>query len=184
MLIDDRCSSNSNADFIDYNGTGAWSREAILERYSQYAHTLKLTQLRDLTPQVYPPGSTNPSRIFSVMDEVIPGIEAGDLACIKIGIEYIEEDQHFVFGRTLKSNTARALRRATLSEEQAERVRQRIVNMLIDGLIFREYREYAKLLRKLGFEEWWPYIERNIDRQNPFVMRYYYYFDRHLRLGM
>ena len=182
MRVDDECFPNMN--FRDYNGTGEWSRDAILERYSQYAHALGITELRDLTPQVFPPGSARPTHIYSVMDEVIPGIEAGDLACIKIGIEYIGEDQHFVFGRTLKSNTARALRRAPLSEEQAERVRKRIVNMLIDGLIFREYREYAKLLRTLGFEEWWPYIEQNVDRQNPFVMRYYHYLDRHLRLGM
>ena len=47
-----------------------------------------------------------------VMDEVIKGIESGDSACIAIGIEFVEEDQHFAFGKILKSNTARALRRA------------------------------------------------------------------------
>ena len=44
----------------------------------------------------------------------IEGIEHGDLACAKIGIEFIEGDGSFAFGQILKSNTARAPRRISL----------------------------------------------------------------------
>lgn len=40
------------------------------------------------------------------MHEVIEAIGAGDLACIRIGIEFMEEDVKFPFGKILKSNTA------------------------------------------------------------------------------
>ncbi len=37
--------------------------------------------------------------IYPIMDQVIAGVERGDKACIAIGIEFIEEDQHFPFPR-------------------------------------------------------------------------------------
>jgi hypothetical protein len=38
---------------------------------------------------------------------VMEGIERGDKASVAVGIDFIEEDAHFPFGKTLKSNTAR-----------------------------------------------------------------------------
>jgi hypothetical protein len=86
------------------------------------------------------------------MHKVIEGIEAGDAACIRLGIEFIEEDAMFPFGRILKSNTARALRRASLSEAQREQVRQRVLSMLRAGKVPHEFREYAKLVKKIGLQ--------------------------------
>jgi hypothetical protein len=108
------------------------------------------------------------------MDEVIKGIEAGDLACVRIGIEFIEEDSTFPFGKTLKSNTARALRRASLSDEQKERIRRRVFGMLRAGHVPHEYREYARLVRKIGFD---ASEIPEVDRSNPFVMRFGSYFE-------
>ena len=53
--------------------------------------------------------------VYPVMDAVIEGIERGDKASIAIGIDFVEEDARFPFGKTLKSNTARALRQAPLT---------------------------------------------------------------------
>lgn len=75
---------------------------------------------------------------------------------IEIGVEFIEEDVRFRFGRVIKSNTARALRRAELTSKQVERVRTRVAHMLIAEHVPREYREYSKLLRKVGMGDWWP----------------------------
>ena len=36
-------------------------------------------------------------------------------ACRRIGIEFIEEDRKFTFGKILKSNVARALQRSALT---------------------------------------------------------------------
>ena len=82
------------------------------------------------------------------------------------------------FGRILKSNAARALRRAGLSEQQVFRLRRRIVDMLLHGNTPREYREYAKLLRKIGLEERWAELE-SANQSNPHVKRWCEYFTRH-----
>src|ERR1051326_4169427 len=98
---------------IDYNGGGRWTRNEILRRYLEYARELRITP-RDLSPREH---RENERRwVYPVIHEVIKGIEAGDQACVQLGIEFIEEDTKFPFGKILKSNTARALRRADLTE--------------------------------------------------------------------
>jgi hypothetical protein len=107
------------------------------------------------------------------MHEVIQGIEAGDPACIMIGVEFVEEDDFFVFGRKLKSNAARALRRAQLPEDLKARLRRRIVSMLLAGMVPNEFREYSKLLRVIGVAEYCDELDAKIPRDNPYAMRYY-----------
>jgi len=53
--------------------------------------------------------------------------------------------------------------------------------MLIAEKVPREYREYAKLLRKVDMGDWWPCIEEQANRNNPYVMRYYNYFQEYVR---
>jgi hypothetical protein len=116
------------------------------------------------------------------MDEVIAGVGHDDRACIAIALEFIEEEnQRFSFGRTLKSNVARALRRAHLSEGDVERIRKRTVHMLLAGSVPREFREYAKLLRHVGVGSWWPILDEKIPRENPYVMSYYDYLCQYCR---
>ncbi len=114
--------------------------------------------------------------------KVIAGIESHDRACIALGIEFIEEDQHFTFGKILKSNTARALRRADLTEGQIGRLRKRIVQMLVNGNVPHEFKQYAKLLRKIGVGDLWPEIEK-VPRTNPYVMRWCQYLWEQRALG-
>ena len=157
----------------DYNGNGFWSAESVVERYRTYALRFGTAADENLAPKRHAEGEV--IRVYPIMGEIIAGIERGDKACIAIGIEFVEEDQRFPFGRILKSNTARALRRAELSPEQVERLRKRIVGMLLAGSCRREFREYSKLLRRIGVGSWWPIIEQQIDREKPYVMRYYSY---------
>ncbi len=156
---------------IDYNGDGPWSRAELLARYADYAAKEKIVP-RDLAPMEQSDGERK--WVYPVMDMVIAGIEAGDRACIRIGIEFIEEDCGFPFGKTLKSNTARALRRATLTEDQKHRIRRRVFHMLSAGFVPHEYREYAKLVRKIGFE--WAEVPE-VPQDNVFALRYYKYFE-------
>src|SRR5438552_5273000 len=148
----------------DYNGTGWWSADSILERYRRYSQQLGTLLDENLAPRKRIEDGV--TWIYPIMDEVIAGIERGDRACIAIGIEFVEEDQGFPFGRILKSNTARALRRAELSQEHVERLRKRVVGMLLVGSVPREFREYSKLLSRIGVGSWWPTIEQQIDREN------------------
>lgn len=165
---------------IDYNGTGRWSLQAIQERYAAYARELNVPAPLGLTPDIHEECGVR--RIYPVIEQVIEGIEQDDQACIEIGVEFIEEDELFPFGKILKSNTARALRRTALNATQNERIRTRAVQMLIAEHVPGEYREYAKLVRKIGLGDWWPFIEEYANRTNPHVMRYYNYFQQHARL--
>lgn len=159
---------------IDYNGTGPWSLDAVLRRYQLYARRYGVVSLRNLTPPVHE--AEGKRWIYPVMEGVIKGIEEGGLACAEIGVEFIEESASFAFGRILKANTARALRRAKLTAEQKERIRKRIVEMLCTGYLPREYRQYAKLGRKIGLGEWLSRVEREGDLNNVWVQHYYKYF--------
>ncbi len=162
--------------FQDYNGLGRWSRWAIQNRYVAIARRLRVAEPSDLRP--HESICADGHRVFPVMYCVIEGIERGDPACIEIDIEFIEEDMGFPFGMILKSNTARALRRATLTEVQQERVRKRVVEMLIAGNTPKEYGEYARLARKIGLGRWWAGVEGRVNLTSRRVRRFYDYFRR------
>jgi len=135
----------------DYNGLGKWSAASIQERYRDYCVAMEVRPSRSLAPREHAEGEVR--WIYPVVEEVIAGIEESDPACIALGVDFVEEDHKFPFGATLKSNTARALRRAPLNDSQKARLRERIATMLIRGLVPREMREYAKLLRRVGVRE-------------------------------
>jgi hypothetical protein len=158
----------------DYNGSGKWSRSALIERYHQYAGRLGVTTPRDVQPKEH--RERDAQWVYPVMDRVIEGIEAGDRACIELGVEFIEEAGGFPFGRILKANTARALRRAQLTGEQSQRVRARVIGMLAGEKLPREYRQYARLLRRVGVQRSVEEIEATANRSNPYVERYLQYF--------
>lgn len=157
----------------DYNGEGKWSKDEIIRRYIQYCRELNVPDPLDLSSVEHVEG--NVKWIYPVMDRVIVGIEQGDAACRRIGIEFIEEDRKFTFGKLLKSNTARALRRSELTPEEQERIRRRLVAMLLEGNVPHEYKQYAKLLKKIGVGVYWIEIENRINRSNEYVMKYFDY---------
>lgn len=141
----------------DYNGDGMWSAQQILARYDRYALEFGVTP-RELSPMVHE--SAGVRWVYPVMDRVIQGIEAQDPACAQIGVEFIEEDRGFVFGAILKSNTARALRRfKALTDEQVHRIRRRISSLYATGIVPREFAQYLKLIRRLGFGPFWAEVE-------------------------
>jgi hypothetical protein len=160
-----------NGNIQDFNGTGVWSLLGVQTRYRQYCDLLHVERLRLLEPREHWEGET--LWIYPIMEQVIEGIEEKDAACIALGVDFVEEDDLFKFGMILKSNTARALRRTHLTEEQRERLRERVVNLLAAGIVPHEMREYSKLLRAIGVGEHWPRLERDIPRDNPFAMRFY-----------
>jgi hypothetical protein len=166
--------SESGVAILNYNGDGRWSVSSVQARYFEYCQRYGVLQPTVPTPQEHEEGQRR--WIYPVMDAVIEGIHRGDKASIALGLDFIEEDAHFPFGKTLKSNTARALRRSSLTPEQVERVRNRVTSLLLAGQIRHEFREYAKLFRKVGIAEYWPRIERGAPITNPYVKRFYEYF--------
>jgi hypothetical protein len=157
-------------EVTDYNGEGRWSRSAILTRYARYAAEMGIAY-RDLSPMEH--SEEGRRWVYPVMDKVIHGITDGDPACVRLGVEFIEEDGKFPFGKSLKSKTARALRSASLSDEQKQRIRLRVFGLLRAGHIPHEFREYAKLVRKIGFD---ASDVPNVDESNPYAVRFRSYF--------
>jgi hypothetical protein len=51
--------------------------------------------------------------------------------------------------------------------------------MLVAGQVPHEFREFARLLRKIGVGERWESVRQRLDRSNPYVMR----FDDYLNVG-
>lgn len=158
----------------DYNGIGPWSAAGITSRYREYAKLFCVASEANLVPVTTAQGDTR--WVYPVMDKVIDGIEAGDPACAELGIDFISESGSFSFGMRLKSNTARALRRATLNDQQRERIRTRVVQMLVEGYVPKEYREYAKLLRKIGIGPHRAELQR-ANTRNPSVAKYIKYLE-------
>ena len=159
----------------DFNGSGRWAAESVKARYLDYAARLDVANPTELEPTVHTHGDDR--WIYPIMESVIKGIRGGDIACAAIGVEYISEDRKFPFGASLKARTARALRQTELPQRLKTRIRSRIARMLRDGNVPREFREYAKLLRKIGFQDYWPKMAANPPSSNEHAMRYFRYFE-------
>jgi hypothetical protein len=155
----------------NYNGDGKWSVEAVQKRYGDYCTAFRVEAGRSLSPMEHKEGDVR--WIYPIMHEVILGIEENDAGCIALGVDFVEEDASFPFGRKLKTNTARALRRTTLNEAQKARLRERISSMLTSGVIPREMGEYVRLLRTIGVGDQWRRLESEIPRENRYAMRFY-----------
>lgn len=158
----------------DYNGKGNWSVGAVQSRHLEYCARLGVQAPRSLQPKTYVRPDT--TWIYPIMEPVIEGIKAGDPACATLGVEFIEQDSTFPFGRTLKSNTARALKNADLSQALKTRIKRRVAAMLADGNTPREFKEYARLLRKVGFDDLWPRMVASAPIGNKYAMRHFAYF--------
>ena len=159
----------------DYNGTGIWSADEIIRRYRDYAQQIGITSPRDIKP--YTSEYKDTHWIYPVMHEIIESIQAGDIACAQIGIEFICEDQGFVFGLSLKSRTARVLKQFDgLMPNQIATIRKRIVEMYLTGTVPREYQSYLRLLRKIGINEYWPAVERAVPKSLNAVRARHYIF--------
>ena len=154
----------------DYNGIGIWSAEQITSRYLRHCLELEI-EPKDITP--VETVQQNVKWIYPVMDEIIAGIESGDAACRKYWYRVYRRRCEISFGKILKSNTARALRRSELSYNEKSRIRQRVISMLLNGIVPREFKEYIKLLKRIGFAEFLTEIEDKIDRANGYVMKRY-----------
>jgi hypothetical protein len=157
----------------DYNGEGIWSGDEIARRYRQYCREMNIEDPTDLSPVEH--SKADVKWIYPVMYKVVEGIERGDAACRRIGIEFIEADGKFPFGRNIKYRTARALRRSELTEREKDRIRRRLVEIMTSGRTTRVFKEQARLLKKIGVGDYWGEIENGIDRSKQHILRFYHY---------
>lgn len=163
-------------EIVDLNGNGAWSIQAVQQRYLVYSLRHGRRDARGLEVLEHTEG--NVRWLYPIIDSVVTGIKASDPACIDLGVEFVESGHKQPYGRVLHARVARALRQAPLSKEHVTRLRARILSMLVAGQVPHEYHEYAKLLRRIGLGEAWEATRQRIDEGNRYVMRYVNYFER------
>jgi hypothetical protein len=151
------------------DGVGRWSKDAIRQRYREYCRAFRVhpRSLHIPYPRPYDEQWVSP-----LMDVVCEGIRAGDLACAEIGIEMIEEDGGFAFGRAMKSRTARALGHCPLTDAQKQRICNRVVAMLRRGFLPPEFKDYAWLVRRLKLDVDREHLEERLESRNPWVWWY------------
>jgi hypothetical protein len=53
--------------------------------------------------------------------------------------------------------------------------------MMLSGNVPHEFREYKRLLKRVGLGPLWSTLDDGVDRENEYVMRYYDYLDRFAR---
>lgn len=159
----------------DYNGSGKWSVAAVQARHAQLSRQLGVVAPHPVSPRVFEDGQCR--WIYPVMDAVIDGIHAADMACATLAVELIEEGKKLPFGATLKARAARALRKVTLPEPLQARIRRRVLSMVCVGEVPREVREYLRLLRTIGFDALWPEYARHAPLHNPYAMRHFRYLE-------
>lgn len=82
---------------LDYNGEGRWTLEAVQTRYLEYGRQLGANSSHPPVPREHVEGQKR--WVYPVMEAVIEGIERGDKACIALGLDFIEEDARFPFGK-------------------------------------------------------------------------------------
>ena len=153
----------------DYNGPGSWGHVEVKERYRELCRVLG-AEAAGLTARESETG--NIRRIYPIMESVIDLARRGDRAAIELCVQFIESTHRQAFGRVLHANAARALRKSALSAEQQHRLRSRILDMLRTAWVPREFHDYARLLRKLGYSEQWQATRAAVDEANPYVMRW------------
>jgi hypothetical protein len=140
---------NRTARAVDADGTGKWSRADIESRYRTYCHQFG-SNPRDIDFELAGTHYHNRPWIMPVIMQVVEGIAQDDPACVEIGIELIEEDAKFAFGKIMKANVANALRRGKLSEAQKQRIGDRVAGLLAKGIVPHEMRQYTRLMKRIG----------------------------------
>lgn len=94
--------------------------------------------------------------------------------CIELAVELIETSDPMPFGMILKSNAARALRRhaTLLTADQKDRIRKRVAEMLIAEYMPREFLQYVKLAKEVGFGDEIGRVESEADLGNRWIRHY------------
>lgn len=148
---------------------------AVVSRYREFARQFRIP-VAAVIAEIEAGTPTH-----QVLGRVMAAADAGDAACVELLVEFIHEDRKMYAGKGYKASAARTLKRAALNYGQEDRIRRRVVKMLLAGNVPYEFREYAKLLRRVGLGEWGPVIEREAPVENPWVARYVRDFRLHVK---
>ncbi len=161
-------------NIIDYNQPDIFSVETIQREYIQLCKQYGIKEPLPLEPEIWEEGDRR--WIYSIWDEVIKGIESDDLACIDLSLKCLEYMKPIPFGRITRSRIARSLKRANLNMAQKSRIRKLCKIKLDSGRLGTEFKDYSRLLVKVGFADM-VLDFTDIDKDDPdYVVKYKKYF--------
>ena len=144
---------------INYNPEGKWSVESVQNRYRKLSLEVGGVGGYQPEPNVYTnPGGT--TWIYNIMESVVDGIQLGDMACVQLSIEYIQDN---IMGPTtgyIRERMARALRNSELTNDQKKQLANIFLNMLHSGQLLKEFREYCRLFKVIGVDPYQNDIEQ------------------------
>lgn len=124
-----------------HNSPKGWDLYSILAEYKQLGGERV----------IYP----NPARISrspwsdyqEAISNIADGIRAGDPACVELGVRFIEAQVYVSGSGYMRTCIARRLKRASLSEEQKQRLSAHFLGLLQNAVALHEYEPYLKLWR-------------------------------------
>jgi hypothetical protein len=132
-----------------------WGAKQIVAEHARLGGTFDLTG-----PEATEPGAPAwlPERYSwlqyrQMLRRVGEGIFQGDAACVEIAVRYIVLRYIGSYSGFLPQMLARRLKHATLNEDQRRRLCSHFAQLVIDGERTDEFREYAKLWRKIATTE-------------------------------
>ena len=157
----------SSLPHLSLDNQDIWEFARVQARYRRFckSYTLEWSEL-----EVHP-YDIEREWTSGILDVLIERMKRGDLAAAEIGLEMVEEDRGLAFGPIIKSNIPRAMAKCVLTEEQKERVRKRVVQMLLRPFLPKEFRQYAWLARRVGMQEWVGALQE-ADRDDAWVAWY------------
>ena len=152
---------------MSLDGQDIWTLDAIQRRYQRYCQKYHVEH-HALEPTDY---MVERGWATCMLRILIERMKSGDLAAAEICLEMMEEDRSLAFGPIVKSNIPRAMAKCALTDRQKERIRERVLTMLLRGYLPKEFRQYAWLARRLGLGEWEKKLSK-VDLSNPWAKWY------------
>lgn len=129
-----------------------WRANEIVAEHARLGGTFDLTG-----PDATEPGAPAwlPDRYSwlqyrQTLHRIGDGILQGDTACVEIAVRYIVLRYIGSYSGFLRQMLARRLKHATLNEDQRRRLCSHFAQLVIAGERTDEFREYAKLWRKIA----------------------------------
>ena len=143
---------------------------AVVRRHSDLRTRLGGVRGFELVPRTYT-NSGGMTWVYNIMESVVDGVRLGDQACIEISVEYIEDQVMGSCTGYIRERMARTLRHAQLSSSQRDRLARVFLFQLASGCLYKEFKEYIRLFKVIGVDEYRASIERFSTSPKAYIRR-------------
>lgn len=132
-----------------------WSKREILKLHEVLGgrHVISVPEAREPGAPNWLPDRYNWLQYRATLYAVGAGARAGDTACVEIAIRFIELDYFGSYSGFIKERLARALKPEYLADHQKRRLAQHFSELAEKRQFLKEYREYAKLQKRIRQHE-------------------------------